>query len=95
MPPLRLYYFFDPILQELVKYTNTPELSPRNAPGTPKSIHRTRQFLKYNNNNNNNKPIGKAQGWPGGPGAFMDLKHQKPAEKACVPYAPLTFIILV
>ena len=25
--------------------------------------------------------IGKAQGWPGGPGAVMDLKHQKPAEK--------------
>ena len=36
--------------------------------------------------------IGKAQGWPGGPGAFMDLKHQKPAEKACALYAPLTFI---
>ena len=29
--------------------------------------------------------IGKAQGWPGGPEAFMDLKHQKPAEKACAP----------
>ena len=38
--------------------------------------------------------IGKAQGWPGGPGAFMHLKHQKPAEKVCAPYAPLTFIIL-
>ena len=38
--------------------------------------------------------IGKAQGWPGGPGTFMDLKHQEPAEKACVPYAPLTFIVL-
>ena len=25
--------------------------------------------------------IGKAQGWPGSPGAFIDLQHQKPAEK--------------
>ena len=37
--------------------------------------------------------IGKAQGWPGGPGAVMDLKHTKPAEKSTAPYAPLTFIV--
>ena len=49
--------------------------------GHPNPFTGPDHFLNTTTTTTTTNTIGKAQGWPGGPGAVMDLKHQKPAEK--------------
>ena len=87
MSPLRLYYFFDPTLLELLKYCKklanltqtTQSGDTRNCQGMPGEARRS-QEVPEGLQDDSNPPL--------------DLKHQKPAKKACEPYVPLTFILL-
>ena len=87
MPPLRLYYFFDSTLLDLVKYckklanwTQTIQSGEaRNYQGMPGEARRSQEVLEGLQDDSNSP---------------LDFEHQKPTEKAWEPYAPLTFILV-